>query len=156
LLKILAGLLTPTRGHTNLPSGWRGKLGQWLKRDPGPGRVTYLHQTPYLFDRSVHDNVAWALGHRAADEVRVFEALRRVELESLAREHISILSGGERQRLAMARAWALHGARSAGTGQRPGHHQPPEQRSDRPVRAAMDPRPGPAARTHSFENHRAT
>lgn len=23
LLKILAGLLTPTRGHTNLPSGWR-------------------------------------------------------------------------------------------------------------------------------------
>ena len=40
----------------------------------------------------------------------MFEALRRVELESLAREHISILSGGERQRLAMARAWALQPA----------------------------------------------
>ncbi|ATP08616.1 ABC transporter ATP-binding protein [Aeromonas salmonicida] len=110
LLKILAGLLTPTRGHTNLACGWRARLAQWIKRDPGPGLVTYLHQTPYLFDRSVHDNVAWALGNQAADEVRVFEALRRVELEGLAREHISILSGGERQRLAMARAWALQPA----------------------------------------------
>jgi len=51
----------------------------------------------------VHDNVAWALDKQLGSEVRVFEALRRVELEGLAREHISILSGGERQRLAMAR-----------------------------------------------------
>ena len=107
LLKILAGLLKPTRGHTNLPRGWWARLGQ---RDPGPGLVTYLHQSPYLFDRSVHGNVAWPLGQRAANEVRVFEALRRVELEALAREHISVLSGGERQRLAMARAWVLQPA----------------------------------------------
>lgn len=106
LLKILAGLLAPTRGHTNLPGRWQ----RLLKRDLGPGRVTYLHQTPYLFDRTVHDNVAWALDKQPGSEIRVFEALRRVELEGLAREHISILSGGERQRLAMARAWALQPA----------------------------------------------
>ncbi|WP_421235316.1 energy-coupling factor ABC transporter ATP-binding protein [Aeromonas enteropelogenes] len=110
LLKILAGLLRPTRGHTNLPGCWQRRLNQLLKRDAGPGRVTYLHQTPYMFDRSVHDNIAWALGKQAESEIRVFEALRRVELEGLAREHISILSGGERQRLAMARAWALQPA----------------------------------------------
>ena len=109
LLKILAGLLTPTRGHTNLPSGWRGKLGQWLKRDPGPGRVTYLHQTPTCLIAVC--TTTWP-GPRPSRRRRgtVFEALRRVELESLAREHISILSGGERQRLAMARAWALQPA----------------------------------------------
>ena len=110
LLKILAGLLAPTRGHTNLPGRWQQRLNRLLKRDLGPGRVTYLHQTPYLFDRTVHDNVAWALDKQLGSEVRVFEALRRVELEGLAREHISILSGGERQRLAMARAWALQPA----------------------------------------------
>lgn len=110
LLKILAGLLRPTRGHTNLPTRWQRRLNQLLKRDVGPGRVSYLHQTPYMFDRSVHDNIAWALGKQAESEIRVFEALRRVELEGLAREHISILSGGERQRLAMARAWALQPA----------------------------------------------
>ena len=102
LLKILAGLLAPTRGHTNLPGRWQQRLNRLLKRDLGPGRVTYLHQTPYLFDRTVHDNVAWALDKQLGSEIRVFEALRRVELEGLAREHISILSGGERQRLAMA------------------------------------------------------
>ena len=110
LLKILAGLLPPTRGYTNLPGRWQQRLNRLLKRDLGPGRVTYLHQTPYLFDRTVHDNVAWALDKQLGSEVRVFEALRRVELEGLAREHISILSGGERQRLAMARAWALQPA----------------------------------------------
>ena len=110
LLKILAGLLPPTRGYTNLPGRWQRRLNRLFKRDLGPGRVTYLHQTPYLFDRTVHDNVAWALDKQLGSEVRVFEALRRVELEGLAREHISILSGGERQRLAMARAWALQPA----------------------------------------------
>ncbi|PJG60680.1 energy-coupling factor ABC transporter ATP-binding protein [Aeromonas cavernicola] len=111
LLKILAGLITPTRGHTNLPGRWQQWLNRLFQRPLGPGRVTYLHQTPYLFDRSVHANVAWALGKETAQkEARVFEALRRVELEGLAREHVTVLSGGERQRLAMARAWALQPA----------------------------------------------
>ncbi|MGL5224702.1 MAG: ABC transporter ATP-binding protein [Aeromonas sp.] len=110
LLKILAGLLAPTRGHTNLPGRWQQQLNHLLQRDQGPGLVTYLHQTPYLFDRSVYDNVAWALGKQQGRDIRTFEALRRVGLEGLAREHISILSGGERQRLAMARAWALQPA----------------------------------------------
>ncbi|WP_421205486.1 ABC transporter ATP-binding protein [Aeromonas sp. 601027] len=77
LLKILAGLLAPTRGHTNLPGRWQQRLNRLLKRDLGPGRVTYLHQTPYLFDRTVHDNVAWALDKQLGSEIRVFEAMAR-------------------------------------------------------------------------------
>ncbi|GAK83301.1 ABC-type tungstate transport system ATP-binding protein [Vibrio ponticus] len=37
----------------------------------------------------------------------MINALRRVGLETLADEHISVLSGGEKQRVAMARAWIL-------------------------------------------------
>ena len=178
LLKILAGLLTPTRGHTN-PSGWRGKLGQWLKRDPGPGRVTYLHQTPTCLIAVC--TTTWPGPSAIAPPTR-YGCSRRYAGSNWKAWRASTSAfclaanasgwpwpapGRCSPPFADGRAHrqsgctfgcpdGRHGARSAGTGQRPGHHQPPEQRSDRPVRAAMDPRPGPAARTHSFENHRAT
>lgn len=107
LLKILAGLHRPTRGHTNTAPGWGIRLRRWLRRESvkSPKRVIYLHQTPYLFDRSVLDNVLWALGRGAQAERMAREALARVELAQLAHAHVNVLSGGERQRLAMARAW---------------------------------------------------
>lgn len=108
LLKILAGLHRPTRGHTNTAPGWGIRLRRWLRRESvkSPKRVIYLHQTPYLFDRSVLGNVRWALGRGARAEARAWEALERVSLTQLAQAHVNVLSGGERQRLAMARAWA--------------------------------------------------
>ncbi len=108
LLKILAGLLKPSTGEISAPrDSW---LKKWTRRN-GRVDVIYLHQSPYLFDGSVYDNVVYGVKyqHTTAQDKRaqVISALRMVGLETLADEHISVLSGGEKQRVAMARAWIL-------------------------------------------------
>ncbi|WP_047043971.1 energy-coupling factor ABC transporter ATP-binding protein [Vibrio mexicanus] len=108
LLKILAGLLKPTTGKVQT-----GNDSLWSKLPFQVGRknVVYLHQSPYLFDGTVYQNVAYGLRfqRQANQEKRndVIQALRMVGLETLADEHVSVLSGGEKQRVAMARAWIL-------------------------------------------------
>ncbi|GAB4278285.1 MAG: ABC transporter ATP-binding protein [Deferrisomatales bacterium] len=78
---------------------------------PAAREVGYLPQSPYLFDRPVAANVAWALrtqglrGAALAD--RVAEALEQVGLTPLADRRATRLSGGEAQRLALARVLAL-------------------------------------------------
>jgi len=107
LLKILAGLLKPTSGKVS------NSLPLWQRMFSTSARrcVVYLHQTPYLFDTTVYQNVAYGIKYDSqnAQDKRsmVISALRMVGLETLANEHISVLSGGERQRVAMARAWIL-------------------------------------------------
>ncbi len=108
LLKILAGLLKPSSGKVIAPKdSW---LKKWTRRN-GRVDVIYLHQSPYLFDGSVYENVVYGLKYQNATakekRARVINALRMVGLETLADEHISVLSGGEKQRVAMARAWIL-------------------------------------------------
>lgn len=115
LLKILAGLLIPvsgeilTDGKANRHTGWR----RLFRRPTGSG-VVYLHQSPYLFDGSVCQNVSYGLRFRGIParqrRADVITALRMVGLETLADEHISVLSGGEKQRVAMARAWIVRPA----------------------------------------------
>ncbi|MDC5840278.1 energy-coupling factor ABC transporter ATP-binding protein [Vibrio europaeus] len=108
LLKILSGLMKPSTGKVSAPSD------TWVHRlFPRSGRkgVIYLHQSPYLFDGTVYENVVYGIRFEkdAAKDKRaqVITALRMVGLETLADEHISVLSGGEKQRVAMARAWIL-------------------------------------------------
>ncbi|MBR9787228.1 MAG: energy-coupling factor ABC transporter ATP-binding protein [Vibrionaceae bacterium] len=108
LLKILAGLLKASTGTVEAPKD------TWLKkltRRNGRVDVIYLHQSPYLFDGTVYENVVYGMKyqHDTAKDKRaqVINALRMVSLETLADEHISVLSGGEKQRVAMARAWIL-------------------------------------------------
>lgn len=110
LLKILAGLLKPSTGKVIAPKdSW---LQKWTGRH-GRVDVIYLHQSPYLFDGTVYQNVAYGMRfnkaiHSTQDKrALVINALRLVGLETLANEHISVLSGGEKQRVAMARAWIL-------------------------------------------------
>ena len=108
LLKIVAGLLRPDGGvveYEGRRTNWR-RLRKQLLRD-----TCYLHQTPYLFDASVADNVGYGLrmaglGGKPLRE-RVDAALAATSLTHLAGRHSSELSGGERQRVAIARAWAL-------------------------------------------------
>ena len=108
LLKILSGLQRPTTGKVNLQGQhWFSRL---FNRNAQNG-VIYMHQTPYMFDASVLDNVCYGLRFtrksRQDQRSEAITALRMVGLETLANEHISVLSGGERQRVAMARAWVL-------------------------------------------------
>ncbi|WP_070971478.1 energy-coupling factor ABC transporter ATP-binding protein [Vibrio sonorensis] len=108
LLKILAGLIKPSTGKVNAShDSWLQTL--WARR--GRTDVVYLHQSPYLFDGSVYDNVVYGIKYDSNDSKlqrnSVITALRMVGLETLADEHISVLSGGERQRVAMARAWVI-------------------------------------------------
>lgn len=108
LLKILSGLIQPSSGRIQSPTqSWQQKLFPRLKFKD----IIYLHQTPYLFDGSVYQNVAYGIRFNKESQkdkrAQIINALRMVGLETLADEHISVLSGGERQRVAMARAWIL-------------------------------------------------
>lgn len=109
LLKVLAGIQKPTTGKLNLR---RPSFIQRLAGFAGQSGVIYMHQSAYLFDGTVADNVAYGLKSKqlCQRECRqlTMQALRMVGLDSLSREHISVLSGGEKQKVAMARAWALN------------------------------------------------
>lgn len=109
LLKILAGLLTPTTGKvTQSAQTWVQQLIPFSGRK----EVIYLHQSPYLFDGSVFDNVNYGIRFHHEDRhqkrAKVIKVLRMAGLDTLINEHISVLSGGEKQRVAMARAWILN------------------------------------------------
>ena len=108
LLRIVAGLLEPDQcevdfgGHRQ---GWRGAR-ELLRRD-----CIYLHQHPYMFDRSVWENVAFGLrqaGLRKTElRERVDRALDWAGLSHLAARNARQLSGGEKQRVALTRAREL-------------------------------------------------
>ncbi|MFQ5995856.1 MAG: energy-coupling factor ABC transporter ATP-binding protein [Acidiferrobacterales bacterium] len=108
LLKVLAGLESPDRadvsynGHS-LP--WQQACRHY-RRD-----VVYVHQAPYLFDRTVHDNVAYSLRQsslsRAQIKAKVSDTLKWAGLGHLAQRNARRLSGGEKQRVALARARIL-------------------------------------------------
>ncbi len=70
-----------------------------------------LHQSPYLFGGTVHDNVAFGLaarGIRGEERHRIVErALSAVSLRGFGGRKARQLSGGETQKVAMARALAL-------------------------------------------------
>lgn len=109
LLNILAFLSPPTSGEV-LYAGkrveWNGESVEAYRR-----KVTLLHQSPYLFGGSVHDNVAFGLkvrGIRGKEQLRIVDrTLDVVGLRGFRGRKARELSGGEAQRVAMARALAL-------------------------------------------------
>ena len=108
LLKILAGLLVPDSGQVTFNStaqSWRTAYRKFRSE------VVYLHQSPYLFDRSVQDNIAYGLKLRrypqADIEREVSTALDWSGLTHLAKRNARDLSGGEKQRVALTRARIL-------------------------------------------------
>lgn len=104
LLRILAGLLksdTCVVYSEGTKYCWR--KGRKLLRE----KVMYLHQTPYLFDGSVLQNLTYAASSYSGREQQsdaVNEVLVWSGLDSLAGSPAKQLSGGEKQRLALARA----------------------------------------------------
>ena len=110
LLSILAFLTPPTSREIF----YAGKRVDWNHGSVEDYRrkVTLLHQSPYLFVGSVHDNVAFGLKVRGipGEEQRriVDRALDGVGLQGFRDRKARELSGGEAQRVAMARALALN------------------------------------------------
>ena len=108
LMKILAGLMPPTKGHIEAVGFAKNA---WWRRNPLLGKAVYLHQHPYLFDGTVEYNLTYGLNFssetKAKAKQRITQAIEMAQLGSLLHERASNLSGGERQRLAIARAWIL-------------------------------------------------
>ena len=108
LMKIIAGLVKPescvvTFGEKKL--SWRLAYRIFQKD------VVYLHQSPYLFDRSVAENISYGLHMRnlSRSEIRtkVESAIEWAGLSKLSSRNARDLSGGERQRVALTRARIL-------------------------------------------------
>jgi molybdenum cofactor guanylyltransferase len=107
LLKIIAGLLPPDQ----LTVGYQGSSLPWkrartrLRKD-----VIYLHQHPYMFDRSVADNIAYGLSRQGSSQnirKQVDSAMEWAGIAHLAQKNAHHLSGGEKQRVALTRARVL-------------------------------------------------
>lgn len=108
LLRIMSGLLAPDYGECL----YNGSSYQWTRARPWLlQNVVYLHQEPYLFDRSVLDNIAYGLrqrGHTAGQARAIAsQALNTTDLDHLRQRSARQLSGGEKQRVALLRAWVL-------------------------------------------------
>lgn len=70
--------------------------------------MTYVFQKPYLFRRSVYDNIAYPLKLRKESKDKevsqVSEITKRLGIEDLIDKKGHLLSGGESQKVALARA----------------------------------------------------
>jgi len=108
LLRILAGLEPPDRADVT----YQGRTTDWHPARPRLQRdVIYLHQHPYMFDRSVAENIAYGLRRaglpQAEVQTRVEEALEWAGLGQLAARNARRLSGGEKQQVGLTRARVL-------------------------------------------------
>ena len=100
LLNIIAGLDDEFSGDISYN-------GQALSRGEVEN-MTYVFQKPYLFKRSVLENIAYPLKLRGLSHEqrnkRAMEMMVRFEIEDLKDERADLLSGGESQKVALARA----------------------------------------------------
>lgn len=102
LLRIMALLIAPQRGVVRFP-GSPTKDPEQLRKN-----VTYVEQSPYLFQGTVGDNIAYGLRLRGVSRGeqarRIALTLSIVGLEDFAQRKAKELSSGETQKVALARA----------------------------------------------------
>lgn len=102
LLRIMALLINPQRGVVEFPGS--------INRDPDQLRkqITYVEQSPYLFQGTVSDNLAFGLKLRRVGREeqirRISLTLSIVGLKGFEQRKAKELSSGETQRAALARA----------------------------------------------------
>lgn len=107
ILRCLAGLDRPDRGHIRFEETTWFDAGQDLFCSPQRRSVGYLSQDYALFPHlNVARNIAYGLGKlgAAARRERVEKMLRLFGLAGLERRWPRQLSGGQQQRVALARA----------------------------------------------------
>jgi zinc transport system ATP-binding protein len=109
LIRIILGLLKPSRGRILLLGEDPGRFSQWNRIGYVPQKATHLD--PY-FPASVREVVAMGLLSKKSfprfltrqDEAAVERALEQVGMQALKRRRIGELSGGQQQRVFIARA----------------------------------------------------
>ncbi|HEV7237317.1 MAG TPA: ABC transporter ATP-binding protein [Ktedonobacteraceae bacterium] len=112
VLRLLAGLLHPERGHIALEDTTYFDSEQHIVVPPQERPFGYVFQDYALFPHlSVFENVAFGLRAQRLShsmiQQRVGEALERVHLLGMDKRRPAQLSGGQQQRVAIARALAL-------------------------------------------------
>ena len=110
LADIVLGLVEPDGGELSLDGV---AVATAADRAALRGQVAYVPQEPFLFDRTIRENLAWAAPQ--ADEAALWQALAKAEADRFVRalpqgidtavgDRGARLSGGERQRICLARA----------------------------------------------------
>lgn len=112
VLRALAGLLSPQRGHISLAGATYFDSEQAIAVPPQERPFAFVFQDYVLFPHlTVFENVAFGLRAqrlaRALVRERVIEALEQVRLSGLEMRRPHQLSGGQQQRVAIARALVL-------------------------------------------------
>ena len=108
LLHLLALLLIPAEGEICYQgvSVLSAQERQRLRR-----QITLVEQSPFLFNTSVYQNLAFGLRlrdvHGDLQRRRITHALQAVGLEDFENRRAKELSGGETRRVALARAMVL-------------------------------------------------
>jgi ABC-type bacteriocin/lantibiotic exporter with double-glycine peptidase domain len=111
LAELILGLLRPTSGTIAIDGAVLepGNLADWQ------ATVAYVPQRIFIFDATLAENIALAVGLDRIDEERLRTAVRLAQLEPLVAslpngyrevlgEQGARLSGGQRQRIGIARA----------------------------------------------------
>jgi len=112
VLRLLAGLLHPERGHISLNGFTYFDSEQHIVVPPQERPFGYVFQDYVLFPHlNVFENVAFGLRAQHLPQKvirqRVGQALEQVHLSGLDSRRPAQLSGGQQQRVAIARALAL-------------------------------------------------
>ncbi|MGG2466478.1 ABC transporter ATP-binding protein [Paraclostridium bifermentans] len=102
LLKICSDLISPTNGEIFFEEK------NYLDYDPIELRqkISYCVQIPYLFGKSVFDNLSYPfiIRKKEIDEQRILQFMKKLNLDSdYLHKDINALSGGEKQRVALIR-----------------------------------------------------
>ncbi len=111
LLKAIAGLLpreTGTitfQGHADHPGHLEGRAIAYVPQREAVDWDFPIHVRG-LVEMGRYPELGWWRPFKKSDHDIVTEALRIMDLESLADRQISALSGGQQQRAFLARAWA--------------------------------------------------
>lgn len=102
LLKICADLIEVKEGNIK----FKGKDYSFYKATDLRKKISYSIQIPYLFGKTVYDNLEFPfkIRNKEVDSEKIINLLKRFNLDNdILKKNINLLSGGEKQRISFIR-----------------------------------------------------